>query len=106
MGDPVPARRGGRPDPGVEELTDAWVATIHARGFVSAGRAELYSVLFGAAWWTSAVVDGRAEIETALDEATKRFGEDVSDGGFAEQQRLFEAKQSYNDRLASLASSD
>jgi DNA primase len=52
------------------------------------------------------VVIARAEIETALDEATKRFGEDVSDGGFAEQQRLFEAKQSYNDRLASLASSD
>jgi DNA primase len=52
------------------------------------------------------VVIARAEIDTALDEATKRFGEDVSDGGFAEQQRLFEAKQSYNDRLASLASSD
>ena len=52
------------------------------------------------------VVIARAEIETALDEATKRFGEDVSEGAFAEQQRLFEAKQSYNDRLASLASSD
>jgi hypothetical protein len=52
------------------------------------------------------VVIARAEIETALDEATKRFGEDGSDGRFAEQQRLFEAKQSYNDRLASLASSD
>lgn len=52
------------------------------------------------------VVIARAEIETALDEATKRFGEDVSDGGYAEQQRLFEARKSYNDRLASLAGSD
>jgi DNA primase len=52
------------------------------------------------------VVIARAEIDTALEEATRRFGEDVSDGGFAEQQRLFEAKKSYNDRLASLASSD
>lgn len=67
MGDPVSARRGGRPDPGVERLTEAWVTAIHARGFVSAGRAELHSVLSGAAWWTTAVVDGRAELERAAD---------------------------------------
>jgi DNA primase len=52
------------------------------------------------------VVIARAEIDVALDEATRRFGEDVSDGGYAEQQRLFEARKSYNDRLASLASSE
>ncbi|GAA1402343.1 cyclic Di-GMP phosphodiesterase RmdA [Pseudonocardia kongjuensis] len=66
MGDAAPAGTGEvRPDPGVERLTDAWVAAIHARGFVSAGRAELRSVLAGAAYWIAAVVDGRAEIETA-----------------------------------------
>jgi DNA primase len=52
------------------------------------------------------VVIARTEIETALDDATRRLGEDVSDGTYAEQQRLFEAKKSYTDRLASLASSD
>ncbi|SFN12797.1 diguanylate cyclase/phosphodiesterase with PAS/PAC sensor(s) [Pseudonocardia ammonioxydans] len=67
MGDPVPARPGGAPDRGVEQLTEAWVATIHTRGFVSAGRAELHSVLSEAAWWTAAVVDGRADIQAAAD---------------------------------------
>ncbi|ANY07615.1 putative bifunctional diguanylate cyclase/phosphodiesterase [Pseudonocardia sp. HH130630-07] len=67
MGGPVPADAGGRHDPGVEQLADAWVAAIHARGFVSAGRAELYGLLSGAAWWTTAVVDGRAEVEMAAD---------------------------------------
>ena len=67
MGDAVPAGAGGRADPGVAALTDAWVAAIHARGFVSAGRAELHALLSGAAWWTSAVVDGRAEIERAAE---------------------------------------
>ncbi|WP_060574935.1 MULTISPECIES: bifunctional diguanylate cyclase/phosphodiesterase [unclassified Pseudonocardia] len=67
MGEPVPADAGGRHDASVGQLTDAWVAAIHARGFVSAGRAELYELLSGAAWWTTAVVDGRAETDMAAD---------------------------------------
>jgi DNA primase len=49
-------------------------------------------------------VIARTEIEAALSEATRRLREDVSETAYAEQQRLMQAKQSYNDRLASLAS--
>ena len=52
------------------------------------------------------VVIARTEIETALSDATRRLEQDVSDGSYAEQQRLFEAKKSYNDRLASLAGNE
>ena len=51
-------------------------------------------------------VIARTEIEAALNEATRRLEQDFSDTAYAEQQRLIAAKKSYNDRLASLASSD
>jgi DNA primase len=51
-------------------------------------------------------VIARGEIELALKEATRRLEEDFSDTAFAEQQRLIQAQKSYNDRLASLASSE
>ena len=51
-------------------------------------------------------VIARTEIEAALKEATGRLEQDFSDSAYAEQQRLIAAKKSYNDRLASLASSD
>lgn len=46
---------------GPSALADAWVAAIEARSFVSAARADLHAVLSGAAWWFTAVVEGRAE---------------------------------------------
>ena len=46
------------------------------------------------------------EIELALSEATNRLKQEISDVGYAEQQRLMTAKKSYNDRLALLASSE
>ncbi|MEV1291386.1 EAL domain-containing protein [Pseudonocardia sp. NPDC049635] len=80
MGNAVPAGAGEvRPDPGVERLTDAWVAAIHARGFVSAGRAELRGILAGAAYWFTAVVDGRAEIETAREIGTELIAAHLTD---------------------------
>ena len=51
-------------------------------------------------------VIARTEIDAALNEATRRLEQDFSDTAYAEQQRLIAAKKSYNDRLASLASSD
>jgi DNA primase len=51
-------------------------------------------------------VIARGEIELALNEATRRLQEDFSDTAYAEQQRLMAAQKSYNDRLASLASSE
>ena len=51
-------------------------------------------------------VIARTEIDAALTEATRRLEQDFSDSAYAEQQRLIAAKKSYNDRLASLASSD
>ena len=51
-------------------------------------------------------VIARSEIDAALAEATKALGQDLSETAFAEQQRLMEARNRYNDRLASLASSD
>jgi DNA primase len=46
------------------------------------------------------------EVELALLGATRRFESDMSDEAFAEQQRLVEAKQRLNQRLASLVASD
>ena len=46
------------------------------------------------------------EIEAALGEATRKAKEEISETTYAEQQRLMAAKQGYNDRLASLASSE
>ena len=51
-------------------------------------------------------VIARSEIDAALAEATKALGRDLSETAYAEQQRLVEARNRYNDRLASLASSD
>ena len=51
-------------------------------------------------------VIARTEIEAALTVATRRLEQEFSDQAYAEQQRLIAAKKSYNDRLASLASSD
>ncbi len=51
-------------------------------------------------------VIARSEIDLALAEATRRLKQDVSESAYAEQQRLIEAKKSYNDRLASLASNE
>jgi len=51
-------------------------------------------------------VIARNEIDLALSEATRRLREDVTESAYAEQQRLIEAKKSYNDRLASLASNE
>jgi DNA primase len=51
-------------------------------------------------------VIARTEIDAALDEATRRVKEDLNEATYAEQQRLKAAQKSYNDRLASLASSD
>jgi len=48
----------------------------------------------------------KSEIELALAEATRRLEQDFSETAYAEQQRLIEAKKSYNDRLASLASNE
>ncbi|MCF2514143.1 DNA primase [Sphingomonas sp. G124] len=48
----------------------------------------------------------KSEIELALAEATRRLERDFSETAYAEQQRLIEAKKSYNDRLASLASNE
>ncbi|OLM33447.1 hypothetical protein Ae717Ps2_4343 [Pseudonocardia sp. Ae717_Ps2] len=66
MAKPVPVLPddGG---PGPSALADAWVAAIEARSFVSAARADLHAVLSGAAWWFTAVVEGRAE-ETMAEE--------------------------------------
>ena len=47
-----------------------------------------------------------SEIELALGEATKKLKQDISDGAYAEQQRLMTARKSYNDRLASLAGNE
>jgi DNA primase len=47
-----------------------------------------------------------SEIEFALGEATRQLKQDISDGAYAEQQRLMAAKKSYNDRLASLAGNE
>ncbi|GAA4977596.1 EAL domain-containing protein [Pseudonocardia tropica] len=60
MAKPVPVLPGGQ-GPGPSALADAWVGAIEARGYVSAARADLYAVLSGAAWWFTAVVEGRAE---------------------------------------------
>ena len=46
------------------------------------------------------------EIELALGEATSKLKNEISDLAYAEQQRLMTARKSYNDRLASLASSE
>jgi len=51
-------------------------------------------------------VIARGEIELALNEATRRLERDFSETAYAEQQRLMAAQKSYNDRLASLASSE
>ena len=51
-------------------------------------------------------VIARSEIEAALAEATLRLKQDFSETAYAEQQRLIEARKSYNDRLALLASSE
>jgi DNA primase len=51
-------------------------------------------------------VIARSEIDAALNEATRRLEQDFSENAYAEQQRLIAAKKSYNDRLASLASSE
>ncbi|MCL6740214.1 DNA primase [Sphingomonas sp. RB56-2] len=47
-----------------------------------------------------------SEIEVALSEATTRLKQEISEVGYAEQQRLMSARKSYNDRLALLASSE
>jgi DNA primase len=47
-----------------------------------------------------------AEIDLALAEATRRLKQDIGEFAFGEQQRLMQAKKSYNDRLASLASNE
>lgn len=46
------------------------------------------------------------EIEFALGEATAKLKQEISEVTYAEQQRLMAAKKSYNDRLASLVSSE
>jgi DNA primase len=46
------------------------------------------------------------EVELALLGATRRFEADMSETAYAEQQRLVEAKQRLNQRLASLVASD
>jgi DNA primase len=46
------------------------------------------------------------EVELALLGATRRFESDMTQDAFAEQQRLVEAKQRLNQRLASLVASD
>ena len=66
MAKPVPVLPGGQ-GPGPSALADAWVRAIEARNFVSAARADLYAVLSGAAWWFTAVVEGRAEEAVAED---------------------------------------
>ncbi|QDP18517.1 DNA primase [Sphingomonas xanthus] len=52
------------------------------------------------------LASARLEIDVALAEATRRLGETFSEEAFVEQQRLFQAKARYNDRLASLASNE
>ena len=51
-------------------------------------------------------VIARGEIDLALAEATRRLKQDFTESALAEQQRLNEAKKSYNDRLASLAGNE
>jgi DNA primase len=51
-------------------------------------------------------VIARTEIELALSEATRRLKQDVGETAYAEQQRLIEARNRYNERLASLASNE
>ena len=47
-----------------------------------------------------------AEIETAMEEATKRLESEFSEEAYAEQQRLRNAREEINERLASLAIDD
>ena len=48
----------------------------------------------------------RAELETALAEATRRFESDFSEENFAEQQRIRALKADHDSRLAELAQSE
>ncbi|NIB31576.1 hypothetical protein HBB16_07270 [Pseudonocardia sp. MCCB 268] len=64
----APTGSGGRARSGVERLTDAWVAAIPCPRFrLRRPGPELHAVLSGAAWWTTAVVDGRAEADMAAE---------------------------------------
>ncbi len=52
------------------------------------------------------IVAAAAEVDEALAKATERLKQDLTEDALAEQQRLVEARQGLNDRLASLAGTD